>query len=234
MYVTGEIRARHPGKKITIVQGADRLLSNNALPIIDKAMKKLDKRLAAMDITVHLNTRVTNLPAVVGGDAFLHEATPTMTRYTLDDGSYIEADMAIVCVGAARRTGNLVGAASLDEFNRVRVLPDLQVEGVPKVFCIGDANNVKETKLAYLAAKQAELAVKNVLKLASDKPTAEYTVMDGQKEYGIMFVPLGPLKGVGAMGSFVMGDYLVSTAKGKGLFSAKTFAGYNTVAPALV
>ena len=39
-----------------------------------------------------------------------------------------------------------------------QVLPSLQVEGHPHMFALGDVNNVPETKLGFLAAKQAELA----------------------------------------------------------------------------
>ena len=36
----------------------------------------------------------------------------------------------------------------------VQVLPTLQVEGSPKVFAVGDCNNVAETKLGYFASAQ--------------------------------------------------------------------------------
>lgn len=48
----------------------------------------------------------------------------------------------------------------------VQVLPTLQVEGFPKVFAVGDCNNVAETKLGYLAALQAKVAAANITALA--------------------------------------------------------------------
>lgn len=211
------------------MHSGETLLSNSAQPIIDKALAKVNKKLAGFGVDVILKTRVTNLPSIQNGDGFVHDANMSTSSYTLSAGSSIEADLVIVCVGNARRTHNLVEVVDAD--NYVRVGPDLQVEGMPKVFCAGDANNLQETKLAYFAGKHAALVAGNILKLLQNKPTDKYVVMDGNKEYGVMFIPLGPKKGVGAMGASVMGDYLVSLAKGKGLFTKKTWTGFNKTVP---
>lgn len=49
----------------------------------------------------------------------------------------------------------------------VQVRPTLQVEGSPKVFAVGDCNDVAETKLGYLAAQQAKVAAANITALAT-------------------------------------------------------------------
>ena len=57
-----------------------------------------------------------------------------------------------------RRVAGLIIAMfppQVDEF--------LQVEGHDNVLAIGDANNVKETKLGYLATIQAQIAARNLL-----------------------------------------------------------------------
>lgn len=210
---------------------ANRLLSNSAFPIVDKAVEKINKKLAVMNVDVKLNTKVKDLPAVKGGDAFIHNEQLSSSTYVLDDGTSVEADLAIVCIGGVRRVGNLVDA--VDQHNQVMVEADLQVVGLPKVYCIGDANNVRETKMAYFAAKQAVQAAQNIEKLEAHKATTQYVPMDGNKEYGVMFVPLGPKKGVGALGGTVMGDGLVSLIKGKGLFVKKTYADFNVAVPNL-
>lgn len=229
--LVGEIAAQHPGKKITLVHAGDSLLNNSAQPIIPKALDKINKKLTGFGVEVKLNARVTNLPSIEGGDGFVHNDNLTLSSYTLSAGSPVEADLVIVCVGSVRRTGNLVDVVDAD--NYVRVGADLQVEGMPKVFCIGDANNLQETKLAYFAAKHAAVAVGNIQKLEQKKPTDKYVVMDGNKEFGLMFIPLGPKKGVGAMGGSVMGDFPVSLAKGKGLFTKKTWGFFNKPLPEL-
>lgn len=229
--LAGEIAAAHAGKKITLVTSANRLLSNSAFPIVDKAMDKIAKKLAGMNVDVKLNSKLRNLPAVKGGDAFIHDDQLTSTTYTLEDGTSVAADLLIVCTGGVRRVGNLVDA--VDASNHVMVESDLQVVGMPKVYCVGDANNVHETKMAYFAAKQAVLAAQNIEKVHAKKATEPYVPMDGNKDFGVMFVPLGPKKGVGALGSTVMGDGLVSLIKGKGLFVKKTYGEFGAAVPDL-
>lgn len=231
MLILGEIAAAHNGKKITLITSADRLLNNSAFPINDKAMSKLNKRLVEMNVQVKLNSKLRNLPVVQGGDAFIHDEQLTSATYELSDDTTVSADLFIVCTGGVRRTGNLVDA--VDSSNHVRVESDLQVVGLPRVYCIGDANDVKETKMAYFAAKQGVQAAQNIEKVHGGKVTAPYVPMDGNKEYGVMFVPLGPKKGVGALGDTVMGDYLVSLIKGKGLFVKKNFGDFNIPVPEL-
>lgn len=230
--MVGEIAAQHPGKKITLVHAGETLLTNSAQPIIPKALEKINKKLGDFGVVVKLNTKVTNLPALAGGDSFVHDPNGLkLTSYSLSNGENVEADLAIVCVGNTRRNGNLVDAVDAD--NYVKVGADLQVEGMPRVFCVGDANNLRETKLAYFAAKHAALAASNIQRLEQNKPTQKYTVMDGNTEYGVMFIPLGPKKGAGALGKTVMGNYLVSLAKGKGLFTNKTWTFFNKPVPEL-
>lgn len=231
LFYSGEIAAAHPGKKITIVHSGVTILNNQANPMIDKARLKIEKRLAAMGVELKVNCRVNTMPAVQGGDAFIHDASMSCTTYVLSDGTSVSADLAIVCTGATRRQGNLV--AMVDASNHVRVQPDLQVVGMPKVFCIGDANDVKETKMAYFAGKQGELAAKNIQLLESKKETQAYVPMDGQKEFGVMLVPLGPEKGVVGMGNMVMGDYMTSLLKGKGLFVKKNWGDFKAPVPPL-
>ena len=223
----GEIAAQHPNKKITLVHAGQTLLNNSAKPIIPKAINKVMSRFEGLGIKVHLNTKVTNLPEIQNGDSFIAQSA----TYTLTNGSSVDADLVIVCIGGTNRKGNLVDV--VDEHNRVKVTPDLQVEGLPKIFCIGDANNINETKLAFFAGAQGALVANNIIKLESGKPTEAYVPMGGQKEFGLFFLPMGPKIGVGAMGPSVMGNYLVSLFKGKGLGTVKTFGNMNVPLPAI-
>ena len=47
----------------------------------------------------------------------------------------------------------------------MQVDENLRVEGFSNVFAVGDATNVKETKLGYLAAAQVSLALPRALVL---------------------------------------------------------------------
>merc|ERR1711915_49676 len=109
--------------------------------------------------------------------------------------------------------------------------PTLQVEGFENVYCVGDANNVDETKLAYLGQLQAGVAVNNIKSQAAGKKLTSYQPASATSKYGVMFIPLGPKKGVGAMDKSVMGPGAVRLIKGKGLFTKKLFASANAKAP---
>ena len=174
-----------------------------------------------------MNTRVNNTPTPFNGDGFVYDAQMAMTPYELSTGECLEADLLIVCTGSARRVGNLV--AAVDEHNFVKVDPDLQIQGMPKVFCIGDANNLRENKLLINAQFHAALAVKNIYKLENNQPTDTYTVRD----YSMIVVPIGPYKGAGAVGSYIVGDFLTSQTLGKGLFTNRIWGGFGLSVPDL-
>jgi NADH dehydrogenase FAD-containing subunit len=225
--LAGEIIAQYPNKSVKLVHSRSTLLSNSQPPMSEKMTTKLTSAMQEMGVEVILNAKVTNLPSPAGGDGFVHGKQ----SYSLSNGTTIDADLAVVCIGGEKQESNIV--ASVDKDNRVKVLKTLQVEGMPTVFCVGDANNVKETKLGYYGQMQAAVAVKNIQKLAQDKQLAEYKPSGGEAEFGTMFIPLGPKRGVGGAGKNVMGDFLVSKIKGKGLFKNKVFGGVNAVAPAV-
>jgi NADH dehydrogenase FAD-containing subunit len=201
-------------------------------------VQKIHKRLEKLGVEVRLNSRLVALPEVQGGDSFVHSPVGSggglsMTTYDLSDGSSISADMLVVCVGSNTRRGNIVGDKFTNERNQVCVQPDLQVTGMEKVFCVGDANDVKETKMGYFASQQAVLAAQNIVRKESGAATVPYKTADGNKEFGVMLVPIGPNLGVSAMGKTILSDYMTTTIKGKGLFTQKYFQTLNQTVPPL-
>ena len=84
----------------------------------------------------------------------------------------LEVDAAMVATGRVPNTANMGLESAGIETSRgfVAVDPHMRVmtkhgdDGVviPNVYCIGDANNVKETKLGYYAGLQAELVASNL------------------------------------------------------------------------
>jgi NADH dehydrogenase FAD-containing subunit len=226
--LVGEIRAQYPSKSIKLVHSQGSLLSNANPPITPTATFKLLELLRSINIEVILNTRIMNLPSsedgVIVGE---HE-------YTLSDGSVITADLCLICFSASTSgVRNLVD--NVDSANRVIVDDFLRVPGFHNVFCCGDANNHRETKLAYTGGAQGRHTVKNIELLHEHKELVPYVGMDGGKnQYGAMFVPVGPKLGVGAFNTQVFGNYMVSLLKGKGLLSKRVFNEYNAPLPAVV
>lgn len=227
--LAGEIKAQFPQKTVKLVHSQNKLLSNSQPPMIEAAVIKLKTTLEDMGIEVMLNTRVSNLPTPEHGDGFIHGSA----TYELSDGSSVTADLAVVCVGGAKLGPNLVSADSVDEHNRIKVNASLQVEGFPTVFAVGDCNNIPETKLGYFGEMQAAVAVKNLQKLAHGKKLDVYKPAGGETKYGVMVIPLGPTRGVTGMGGNVVGDFVTSKMKGKGLFKKKVFGAVNATPPSI-
>jgi len=222
--LAGEICAHHPGKKVTLVHSHSKLLNNTNPPLLEKGIQKVQSSLEAMGCTVRLGARVNSLPPTPGGDSFI-EGKNTLT---LSDGSTIEADLTVVTVGPGKKQGNLVDA--VDENNRVIVDEYLRVKGYSNVFCVGDANNHPETKLAFTGGIQGLHVAKNIVTMEKGKRPVPYSGMD-KKELGIMLIPLGPKKGVAIMEKNVMGDGMAKLIKSKGLFSKKQFEQNSAVLP---
>jgi NADH dehydrogenase FAD-containing subunit len=227
--LAGEIQAHFPNKTVKLVHSNAKLLSNSQPPMIDAAVTKLAATMAEMGIEVVLNARVSNLPKPENGDGFIHGSR----TYELSNGTSVSADLAVVCIGGMKNDSNLVPANCVDEHNRIKVNASLQVEGLPTAFAIGDCNNVPETKLGYYGGLQAAVAVKNIQKLLQGKKMDDYKPAGGDTQHGVMFIPLGPSRGVVGMGKTVMGDFMTSKIKGKGLFKKKVFAGVNAAVPSV-
>ena len=205
-------------------------MTTSTPPINPAIATKLVELLNQLGVELKLNKRVTG-GIQAGDNGFI----VGQREYTLSDGSKISADLAFLAIGQRSNTtnySNIVDAAFVNEQNLVKVDDHLRVIGMNGVFCCGDANDFKETKLAFTAGNQATYLVKSIK--SSDGGKAPYVGLEKPgARYGAMFVPVGPNLGSGGFDTTVMGNYMVSTIKGKGLFSKKTFADANAVRPPL-
>jgi apoptosis-inducing factor 2 len=69
-----------------------------------------------------------------------------------------------------------LGDDIINEEQRVKVTPTLQLIGHPRIFAAGDIIDYKEQKLAFMAYDHAKVVAPNVLSLLEDKkPAKEYT-----------------------------------------------------------
>jgi len=226
--LAGEIKSFHPNKRVVIVHNNAKIISNAVPPMIDKFVTSLTDQIRGMNIELKVNTVVSGLPTPRSGDGFVHGRR----EYTLSDGSTITADLAIVTTGGVQPRESIVPLSSLDDQGKVKVDSVLRVEGMQDVFCVGDANNVPETKMGYFAMKQAELAASNIIKLNKGSSVNQYIPGDNGT-YGTMMVPLGPSAGLAAIGSTILSAKMTSLIKSKGLFTKKTFGNLNVRPPSL-
>jgi NADH dehydrogenase FAD-containing subunit len=225
--LAGELKAQYPDKTIHLVHSHDALLSNSTPPINPVATAKLLELLNRVGIDVKLNSRVVNLPDSGSNNNGFIVGNRT---YNLSDGTTINADLAVLAYGVPHTGSNIVTA--VDSSNRVLVNQFLQVEGMQNVFCVGDANNHRETKMAYTGSVQGAHVAKNIGLIATGRAPLPYVGIEGKNaQYGAMFVPVGPRKGVGAMDKQVFTSFMLRNVKGKGLFSKKQFGDKNVPLP---
>eukprot|EP00299_Pterocystis_sp_00344_P002375 c12689_g1_i1.p1 GENE.c12689_g1_i1~~c12689_g1_i1.p1 ORF type:complete len:400 (-),score=99.22 c12689_g1_i1:21-1220(-) len=189
--LAGEIHHNYPNKHITICHSGKTLLSNQGggPQLTDLFFESLDRVLKAANVTVLLNTRVTNLTT----NSFASGPQTVTTR----DGKALEADLVFNCTGSkpsTRMFKSLLGS-SIDSNGLIDVNSHLQVQKFPNVFALGDVTNLPEPKLAYIAeSKHAPVAIKNILALAKNKaPSARH---DPTSKMASIFLVFGPTVGV--------------------------------------
>mmetsp|Transcript_10828 Transcript_10828/g.23070 ORF Transcript_10828/g.23070 Transcript_10828/m.23070 type:complete len:383 (+) Transcript_10828:98-1246(+) len=88
-----------------------------------------------------------------------------------------------------------LGDEVMNDKNAVMVDEFLRVKGHPKIFALGDANDVEEYKLAYLAYQHGDLTCRNILKLAVN-PDASLTAWKPYGGFPMFYLTLGKKKGV--------------------------------------
>lgn len=113
--------------KIHLIEASPKLLSMYSEGLPEYTVRRLE----AMGVTVHLNSRV----AEVG------------TGYVVVEGQRIEASVIIWAAGveASPVTRTLAGIP-LDRGGRIQVQPDLSLPGHPEVFAAGDLVNLTDAK----------------------------------------------------------------------------------------
>jgi len=181
--LAGEIKAAWPEKPVTIIDPARDILSG-AYP--DEFRAELRSQLAALGVTLILGTPLAGEPPTAPATAQAFTAT---TR----DGTAIAVGIWFRCYGAEPVTGYLAGGlqTARQDDGHLRVTGQLQLQGHPAVFAIGDITAIPEAKRAQAALAHAQVAAANIASLISGSPDlASYS----PQPPGIS-VPLGPAGG---------------------------------------
>ncbi|KXZ42169.1 hypothetical protein GPECTOR_191g301 [Gonium pectorale] len=172
--------------------------------------------------------------ATAAAGAGSHGAPPSAAVVlTTDRGGALAADLVLWCVAGGPVTAFMRPdlAGCLDERGAVKVLPSLQLPAHPHIFALGDCNDVAESKLGYLAMKQAELAaanlqvlVRNAVRYGGDgggQPRLA-TWRPGMGMPALMMVTLGRRDGVLRLGGCGLGGLIPRLAKSGDLMVART------------
>lgn len=218
--LAGEIKGQYADKSVTLVHSASTLVNNSNPPLNPAALDRLQAGLKAMGVDVKLGVKVEDVPAVENNNGMIVGAR----EFALSDGTKVTADLTFVTTGLRRDAPGRNLVSAVDEKNAVKVDEFLQVEGMANVFCLGDANNQAETKAGFTGFNQAKHTVQNIVAMAAGKPLKPYAGLEKSGHtYGLMVLPLGPRRGVGAIDKTILGDGATRMIKGKGLFSAAQY-----------
>ena len=229
--LAGEIKALYPTKKLVVVQSKTAILSNSYPKFIDKFVQGVEERLKLMGIELITGAALADAAVLSAStDGFVKESR----EYALTNGTSVQADLVVNCTGGKKVATSIVPTTSVDaDSGLVKVNSFLCVDGLADVFCVGDANNIKETKLGYFASLHAKIVAANIANASAGKALKAYTPANGSDEFGTMFLPLGPKKGISVMVKTILTDGTTSTIKGKGLFKKMIFKSVNAAPPVI-
>jgi NADH dehydrogenase FAD-containing subunit len=216
-----EIATDFPDKKVTIIHGGKQLVLAEAP---SKFHSRIRNRLEQMKIEVIYDEKVENvddLPNVTHGSY----------EIKTNKGTVRKADLIIKTTGlkvnsaayssslADKMTAN--GALKVNEF--------LQVEGLTDVFAIGDCNDVKVAKLAFVAALQAQLMLENLKRLLNNCSMKPWD--NGCVSY-LMGLSLGRNHGVlCTIGGWMLPEFIIVSAKCKDMMVGRYYGEMNQKIP---
>lgn len=187
--LAGEIRDEYPEKKITIVQGSDKLL-NSTYP--DRFRNYMASQLRARKIDLLLGEYANQFPASGSGEL------------VFSSGKRINAGLVVVTSGPVPNTamiGESLGEDVLTARKNVKVLPTLQLLSHPSIFALGDIIDWNEQKQAFKSQSHGSVIIANILSLLSSsearkkyKTGPEVIILTNGKNGGAMY--LGMLWGI--------------------------------------
>ena len=191
--------------RITLLEGAPRILAPLPERVSNAALKLLDER----GIRVVNNCRVTKIEA---------------DRVTDADGNVYPASLCVWAAGI--RAPEFLGALGLpvNKGGQIEVDGNLRVKGVPGVFALGDcaacidASGKPVPPRAQAAHQQADYLLKNFLRRARGKPQDETPYR--YRDYGSL-VSLGKTTSVGSlMGSLSGASWFVEGMIGRVMYTS--------------
>eukprot|EP00128_Syssomonas_multiformis_P001126 Colp12_sorted_trinity150504_noHs@21811 len=226
--LAGEIKERYPEKDVTIVGASEKLIPG---PFNDTFRAKLSSDLETLGIKVVLGEKALVEGQDAGGFGYLRYKSGAHTVATTKEEKQIQSELTFFCVGAHLNNASLQQGMpeKLDEKGQIKVNEFLQVEGLEKVFALGDIANAG-AKLAFLADLQAKVVVNNIRKHDAGKPLSQWKA----PQHAAILVPIGTKSGATQLPTAsgkVLGSFVTRLLKGKGLFAEKTWKTMNKKFP---
>ena len=228
----GEIRVANPTAKVSLLVGKHSLLSSTGFA--PKHVAYVEEQLAALNIDVVKHDNLVS-PSVPSKDAQrMSEAVLTDVECVFESGKRETFDALVFAVGGFFNASAFCPPDWLDAVTGEVLIDDFfRVKGISNVFCCGDAAQVKNrAKVALWAVKDGSLVAANVLSVVEGRePANRVKVPHGS----VTLIPIGDKHGilVGANGWIFFGNFLVSSIKGKDLFTNRVWRGAGLMMPPL-
>jgi apoptosis-inducing factor 2 len=213
----GEIISKYPQKTIALIH-AEKILIGE--PFNPNLGKKLLDALQAKGVRVVLEERV------LLNDWKPEDLLQTQT-YITDKGTAIEADLLLLCYGARVNNDYLRAhfTEQLDRQGRVKIAPQMQVEGYSNIFAVGDLTNIDEPKMGVVSGAHASVVAANIKILQSNKIIVRQKTLKAYQpaKTPLIIVPLGENDGAGQFPltkrGLVVGAFLAKQIKSKTLLA---------------
>ncbi|ETW83688.1 hypothetical protein HETIRDRAFT_449349 [Heterobasidion irregulare TC 32-1] len=201
--LAGEIKEYWPEKKVHIVQSGD-LPLNKVYP--DHFRRRVQQEIEARGVNFRFDDRLDELAPV---DGVVH------TR----KGKVIPADLVLSCRGGTPNTKFLesLGPDVLTEWGFVRVMPSLELQNQPGIFCAGDVLDNPERSKLRACWNHAAVIVRNVLDRLDGKPVLEAKYKCGREFIGISMGKSGGVSYVGILWGIILGNWITALFKSRTL-----------------
>ncbi|KAK4056997.1 hypothetical protein OIO90_001897 [Microbotryomycetes sp. JL221] len=213
----GEVAAQYPDKQVTLVSSSNRLM-----PAFKSSLgKDLNQQLQSLGVKIVFGTKLN----VENLDSGRIEAKD----FDLGSAGIVKADYVMVAVGNEPNTSlvSRFDSSATNSFRLVKTKPTLQLESHDNMFAIGDITDTDETKLMFYATSHVPIIVANIVSLIKGQQASKTYKAQGR---GTIVVTCGPKGGAGQLpflGGLVIGSWITTMAKSKGLFVGKFRAAFN-------
>ncbi|XP_011370463.1 apoptosis-inducing factor 2 isoform X1 [Pteropus vampyrus] len=204
--MAAEIKTEYPEKEVTLIHSQVALADKELLPCVRQEVKEI---LLRKGVQLLLSERVNNLEELP-----LNEYRECIKVRT-DKGTEMATNLVIICSGIKINSFAYHSTfdSQLASNGTLRVNEYLQVEGCNHIYAIGDCADVKEPKMAYHAGLHASVAVANIVNSIKQRPLKAY------KPGALTFLlAMGRNDGVGQIGGFYVGRFMVRLTKSRDLF----------------
>jgi len=180
--LAAEIITAFPEKSVTIIDSNKELLMRSPPKVRKYAKEFMTKH----NVTMILGEKI---------------ADEEQKKFKTNTGREIKVETAFLCTGITPNSDFLMEISPewLDERQYILVNDFLQVKGQKNIFSAGDVNAIREEKTAQSAEKQAEIVVKNILRMERGKELIKY--IHNEKP---MVISLGKDDGILVYKNFVL------------------------------